>query len=63
MKRLAILATIALTACTATQQDNLARDAAKQAVRPVLEERFPGVPVEAATDCIIDMHKGGKFGP
>ncbi|MBT8458818.1 MAG: hypothetical protein KJN60_04025 [Boseongicola sp.] len=54
MKRLALLAAVTLTACTSAQQDNLARDAAKQAVRPVLEERFPGVPVEAASDCIID---------
>ena len=54
MKRLAILATIALTACTATQQDNLARDAAKRQVRPILAERFPGIPLEPATDCVID---------
>ena len=54
MKRLLLLATISLTACTSAQQDGLARDAAKQAVRPVLAERFPGIPLEPATDCIID---------
>ena len=54
MKRFALLAIFALAACTAAQQDDLARDAARQAVRPVLEERFPGVPIEPATDCIID---------
>ena len=43
-----------LLACTPAQQDELTRDAAKRAVRPVLEERLPGVPVEPATDCIID---------
>jgi len=54
MKYFALFAAVALTACTAAQQDDLARDAAKKAVRPVLEERFPGVPLEPATDCIID---------
>ena len=43
-----------VTACTPQMQDELTRDAAKTAVRPVLEERFPGVPLEPATDCIID---------
>ena len=43
-----------LAACTPAMQDALARDAAKRAVRPVLEEQFPGIPVEPATDCIID---------
>ncbi len=54
MKRLALIATILLAACTPEAQDELARDAAKQAVRPVLKERFPGIPLEPATDCIID---------
>ncbi|MXQ09661.1 hypothetical protein GQ651_17590 [Alphaproteobacteria bacterium GH1-50] len=45
---------LTLTACTQASQDQLARDAAKQAVRPVLAERFPGVPLEGATDCVID---------
>lgn len=45
---------ILLIACTPSQQDELTRDAAKQAVRPVLKQRLPGVPVEPATDCIID---------
>ena len=34
--------------------DQLARKEAKDAVRPVLSQRFPGVPLEPATDCIID---------
>jgi len=53
MKKIAFIA-LFLAACTPQQQDELARDAAKQAVRPVLEERFPGIPLEPATDCIID---------
>jgi len=45
---------LALTACTAQTQDELTRDAAKRAVRPVIAQRFPGIPLEPATDCIID---------
>lgn len=52
MKRLVLI--LALAACTPLQQDNLARDAARKAVRPVLAERFPGIPVEPAVDCVID---------
>lgn len=54
LTRLLMIATLALAACSAEQQDFLARDAAKQAVRPVLAERFPGIPLEPASDCIID---------
>lgn len=43
-----------LLACTPAQQDEITRDAAKTAIRPVLEDRLPGIPVEPATDCIID---------
>ncbi|MGR3511217.1 MAG: hypothetical protein ACU0GG_00525 [Paracoccaceae bacterium] len=55
------LAFVCLTACTQAQQDELTRDAAKRAVRPVLEERLPGVPVEPATDCIIDNASSGEL--
>ena len=43
-----------LAACTPQMQDELTRDAARTAVRPVLEQRFPGIPLECATDCVID---------
>ncbi len=52
MRWLALI--LALAACTPAAQDTLARDAARQAIRPVLAEQFPGVPLEPATDCIID---------
>ena len=48
------LVALALTACSPEFQDELARDVAKNAVRPVLQDRLPGVPVEPATDCVID---------
>ena len=54
MRHLLPIAAIVLAACTPQQQDEITRDAARTAVRPVLEQRFPGVPLEPATDCIID---------
>ena len=54
----ALILVLGLSACTAEMQDELARDAAKTAVRPVLEERLPGVPVEPAVDCVIDNAAG-----
>ncbi|MEQ9015951.1 MAG: hypothetical protein RLO38_16475 [Roseovarius confluentis] len=53
MKRILAI-TILLAACTPQMQDELTRDAARTAVRPVLEQRFPGVPLEPASDCVID---------
>lgn len=49
----ALAAPLALMAC-ADMQDQIARDAARATVRPVLAERFPGVPLEPASDCVID---------
>lgn len=55
MRALAFFLTATLLAACAQQtQDDLTRSAAKRAVRPVLESRFPGIPLEPATDCIID---------
>ena len=54
MKRHLVAFVILVAACTPAMQDDLTRDAARTAVRPVLEQRFPGVPLEPATDCIID---------
>ena len=54
LKLIFIAGSIALAACTPAQQDELTRDAARTAIRPVLEENFPGIPLEPATDCVID---------
>ena len=54
MRRVSGALLLGLLACSPAAQDALARDAARQAVRPVLAEQFPGVPLEPATDCIID---------
>ena len=58
---LAALAVPALTACTVDQQNAVARESARQAVRPVLARRFPGVPLEPATDCVIDNATAGEI--
>jgi len=46
-------AVLALAAC-ADMQDQLARDAARSVVRPALADNFPGVPLEPASDCVIN---------
>jgi hypothetical protein len=53
MRVAAIGALVALASC-ADVQDELARDAAKRTVRPALAENFPGVPLEPASDCVIN---------
>jgi hypothetical protein len=50
----AVLCAATLAACTPADQDRLTRDAASAAITPVLVQRFPGVPVAPAVDCIID---------
>ncbi len=45
---------LAVAACDTPLADEIARAQAKKAVNPVLAERFPGVPLEPATNCVID---------
>lgn len=45
---------VALSACSPQAQDDIARQAARSAIAPVVEKRFPGVPLQPAIDCIID---------
>lgn len=59
MRMLAVVALMALTACTGVQQavDTTARQGAKAVVIETLATRFPQVPKELITpftDCIID---------
>jgi hypothetical protein len=52
---LAVASALGLTACVDSEPANyIAREAAKDAVRPVLQRRLPGVPVEPAVNCVID---------
>ncbi|KAF0677335.1 hypothetical protein [Profundibacterium mesophilum] len=41
-------------ACTPVARDDLTRAAARNAIRPIIAERFPGVPLEPGIDCLID---------
>ncbi|WP_299816438.1 hypothetical protein [uncultured Jannaschia sp.] len=50
----AILLLPLLAACATPVADEVARSAARRAVNPVIAERFPGIPLEPATNCIID---------
>lgn len=50
----ALAVVCAFSACTPLQQDNLTREAAGRVIKPVLANQFPGVPLDAATDCVID---------
>lgn len=55
MKPISLMFSMALLlACTTQTQDQIARDAARQVVQPMLAERFPGAPVEEPTNCVID---------
>lgn len=47
-------AAVLMAGCTDVGRDQIARNAAKSAVRPVIAERFPGVPLEPSVNCIID---------
>jgi hypothetical protein len=51
---------LALSACAGVQ-DQLAQDAAKRAVRPVLAQNFPGVPLEPAVGCVIDNSRAQEL--
>ena len=58
----ALSAVAVLAACVDTRPaDTIAREAAKDAVRPVLQRRLPGVPVEPAVNCVIDNASAGEI--
>jgi hypothetical protein len=59
--RAGLIAVPVVLAGCAGVQDQFARDAARQAVRPVLAERFPGVPLEPASDCVITYATGAEI--
>lgn len=50
----ALSVTLSISACTQTVRDDLTRDAARAAITPIVVQRFPGIPVESALDCIIN---------
>ncbi len=54
MRGLVLACALSVAACSPQAQDQIAREAARSAITPVVTERFPGLPVEPAIDCIID---------
>ncbi len=62
MKWIAFAGIMSLAACAdGGLADQIAREQAKDAVNPVLAERFPGVPLEPASDCVIDNASSGEI--
>lgn len=51
---LVIIAFATLIGCSPQAQDQLARNAARSALTPVVSEQFPGVPLQPTLDCLID---------
>jgi predicted ThiF/HesA family dinucleotide-utilizing enzyme len=47
-----VLATATLTGCAVGEQ--VARDQAKSVVTPIVAQKFPGLPTEPVTNCVID---------
>ena len=54
MRAMPILLLLALAACNSPIADRFARDAARATVNPILAQRFPGIPLQPATDCVIE---------
>ena len=61
MSRAALAILVVLAACAPGTSDELTRAAARAAIKPVLAERFPGLPVEPAVDCVIDNATGDEI--
>lgn len=54
MRKILLMIPVFLAACDTPLADEIARDQARKAVNPVLAERFPGVPLEPASNCVIN---------
>ncbi|AWI84186.1 hypothetical protein CEW88_11130 [Alloyangia pacifica] len=52
--RAALGLVLVLAACSPQTQDQIARQAAKSTVARVVADKYPGLPVEPALDCVID---------
>ncbi|APX90218.1 hypothetical protein BV394_11170 [Brevirhabdus pacifica] len=51
---LPLAAALVLSACATNPVEEATRNAARRVIKPIVEERFPGAPAQALTDCIID---------
>ncbi|MEM8848732.1 MAG: hypothetical protein AAGE03_01720 [Pseudomonadota bacterium] len=51
---LAVLAAAGLASCNTPVGTEVTRATARSVVNPIVAERFPGVPLQPTTDCIIN---------
>ncbi|WP_298436626.1 hypothetical protein [uncultured Jannaschia sp.] len=56
-----LLLIAALASCNTGVGTEVSRAAAKSVVNPIVAERFPGIPLEPATNCIIDNASGDEI--
>ncbi|SFJ38923.1 hypothetical protein [Jannaschia pohangensis] len=61
MRLEALIPVVLLAACNTAIGTEVSRSAAKSVVNPIVAERFPGVPLEPTTDCIIDNASGDEI--
>ncbi|GIT91280.1 hypothetical protein JANAI62_17360 [Jannaschia pagri] len=54
-------ALLVLAACNTPLGTEVTRAAAKATVNPIVASRFPGLPVQPATDCVIDNATGDEL--
>ncbi|MEL6587325.1 MAG: hypothetical protein AAFY65_13760 [Pseudomonadota bacterium] len=58
---LLLLAVLALASCNTALGTEVSRATAKSVVNPIVADRFPGVPLEPTTNCIIDNATGDEI--
>ena len=51
-----------LAGCSQQAQDTVAREAARNAITPVIQDKFPGIPVEPAVNCVVDNANSTQIG-
>ena len=56
-----LLVLLLLAGCNSAVGTELTRETARAVVTPIVQARFPGVPVAPATDCIIDNASGEEL--
>ncbi|MEL6510814.1 MAG: hypothetical protein AAFQ47_13040 [Pseudomonadota bacterium] len=57
----AVLAGLTLAGCDTAFGDQLARDAARSVVKPIVAQYLPGPGGEAITNCVIDNASGAEI--
>ncbi|MDB2407126.1 hypothetical protein N9W17_01160 [Jannaschia sp.] len=61
LRATAAFALVLLSACNSQIGTDLTRATAKSVVNPIVAQRFPGLPLEPATDCVVDNASGEEI--